>query len=172
MARAETDGAKEKAAPKRKPSRRQTKDQERAERLALIVALEVRRMLEDVLFRKGLLVEVWSKMRARKPLLNTLRSRYDEIPATDLMLLPADVILEVERFYRVVDEFRLYLESTEDMPGTLENYYVNYSSQMEQVGLSALAALQPLHGRNLNMGPQGVKGGELLEIAPFEGEDG
>jgi len=38
---------------------------------------------------------------------------------------------------------------------------------MEVVGLATLQALQELHGQELNRGASGIKGGELLEIAPF-----
>lgn len=173
MAKRSKGAASEGEAATSVAGRKAKREDERAQRLALVLALEIRRMVEDVLLRKGLLVEIWSKMRARRPLLNVLRSRYEDVPAVDLVELPADAILRVEAFYRVVDEFRLYLESTEDMPNTLENHYANYASQMEQAGLVALGLLQDLHGRNLNLSAGGaLKGGELLEIAPFFDEGG
>lgn len=153
--------------PKRTAAaRRRTREEARLSRLALMLSLEVRRLLEDITLRRGLLLDVWSKMRARAPLVKLLRTRWEEVPTADLLLLPEPALLALDRFYRGVDEFRLYVETTQDMPRALQAVYANYAAQLEVAGIAACNLLDDLHGEV--MAPEGarLKGGELLEGAP------
>lgn len=139
---------------------------ERVGRLSWLLELEVSRLVEDVRMRRNLLLTVWSRMRKRGPLVRTLGSRYETIPAEDLMLLPGEVLTLVDHFYRLVDEFRLYLETTEDMPRTLLEQYDMYMEQLENVAPPLVDALRRLGGREEREQPP--EGGALLEMIPWD----
>lgn len=95
------------------------RESERGRRLRALLAVEVRRVVEDLLRRRDLLVHVWSKSRVRAPFLDTTFSRYRSLPMTDLLVLDSDEVRAVEAFYREMDDLRFYLAYTEDMPQSL-----------------------------------------------------
>lgn len=90
-----------------------------ARRLRGLLALEVRRVVEDLLRRQDLLVELWGRHRVRTPFLDTTYARYRTLTMTELLRLDADEVEALEGFYRELDDLRFYLAYTEDMPRTV-----------------------------------------------------
>ena len=90
----------------------------RADRIARILALEIDRMLRQLDDRRAFLLQMWSRHRAREPLLDTLFSRYRTLSAGDLAELDAEVIDALEAFYELHGELVAYARFTEDMPTT------------------------------------------------------
>lgn len=117
----------------------------RVQKLAWLLHLEVERIVDELELRQTLLLKVWSKMRIRAPLLRLLRCRYEKIRPTDLLLLPLETLELLERFYRKLDEFRLYLQVTEDMPTTLATAWQQYKEALTQVGRPLLMQLKAIH---------------------------
>ena len=56
-------------------------------RLERLLALEVRRVVEDLRGRRDLLLHVWGKHRARKPLIETIFTRWTTVGMPDLAQL-------------------------------------------------------------------------------------
>ncbi len=126
--------------------RRRSRDLSRKRKLAYILSQEVRRIVEDLELREWLLMEIWTKMRVREPLLNVLKSRYEQVKPDDLLSLPVECLDLCDRFYRLLDEFWLYLRTTEDMPTAMSVNYRRYRMQLKRIAEPLLEALDTCHG--------------------------
>jgi len=133
-------------------------DQEKAERLAVLLIREIDRVVFDLELRRELLFTLFSRERIRTPLLRVLSSRYYEIKAELLILLPSDVYQMVDDFYRELDEFIFYVSYTEDMPLNLQQKFDAYLEDIKRMAPALIDKLQTL-----------VTTGEV-ELAAFEPE--
>jgi hypothetical protein len=91
----------------------------RAERLRILLGLEIHRITDDLLRRRTLLVELWGKHRVRSPFLDTTFRRYRTLAMGELLLLERGELEAIEAYYHQLDELRFYLSHTDDMPRTL-----------------------------------------------------
>jgi hypothetical protein len=114
---------------------------ERGARLSRVLAFEVSRILRQLRERRELLLQLWSRYRAREPMVEALFSRWRTLEMTDLIELDASVIEAVEPFYEAVDRLRTYFRFTEDMPVTLEEQLQASLAELEVLGEVALARL-------------------------------
>jgi hypothetical protein len=121
-------------------------DEERLERLALLVAREIDRIVFDLEFRRDLLLKIWSKERIRLPLLRAMSARYYEADFDMLILFPPDATRMLDEFYRTLDAFMFYVSYTEDMPHTMaQRFDVFLQDLKDRTGplLRRLADLAP-----------------------------
>lgn len=116
-------------------------DLEKAQRVALLIASEIARIVDDLEVRQAFLLDIWGRHRDRGPFLDTVMSRWGTLGFPELALLPADAILKVEEFYRELEEFRLYLRFTEDMPTTMSESYRWQLRRLEGYAEQAVDAL-------------------------------
>jgi hypothetical protein len=93
------------------------------ERLRRLVAMEIDRILEDLELRRDFLLDTWSRHRDRGPFLDTVFSRWTTLSMTDLGLIEAEAMVACDTFYRELEDFRLYIRFTQDMPATLADRY-------------------------------------------------
>ena len=121
---------------------------QKADRLRLLLSMEIRRVTEDLERRKALLVQVWGRQRIRVPFVETTFSRWTTLGFQDLTLLTTPEITALDAFYRELDETRLYLSFTEDMPRNLDLALTSSIARMKRFADDALAALgrDPLAG--------------------------
>lgn len=119
-------------------------DREKAERLAVLLVREIDRIVFDLEFRKDILFSLWSRDRIRAPLLRVLSSRYYEIKAELLILLPSDVFQILDDFYRALDEFIFYVSYTEDMPQNLAQKFEAYLEDIRELGPALIEKLRQL----------------------------
>lgn len=98
-------------------------ESERAERVRKLLALEISRIVEDLDVRRDFLLDVWSVHRKREPFLDAVYSRWTTLGFPLLAELRTDEVAVVDAFYRELDEFRLYISYTQDMPTTLGDRY-------------------------------------------------
>ena len=110
-------------------------------RLRALLSVEIRRVVEDLLRRRDLLLHVWSKHRVRAPFLETTFSRYRSLPMTDLLALDTGEMRAVEAFYREIDDLRFYLSYTEDMPQSLATILDSSLARLVPLATRALASL-------------------------------
>ena len=110
-------------------------------RLERLLALEVRRVVEDLRSRRDLLLHVWGKHRARKPLIETIFTRWTTVGMPDLAQLDPAAAAALDGFHRELDGLRLYLEWTEDMPRNLAVVYDQTLTRLEHLAAMALTAL-------------------------------
>lgn len=96
-------------------------DVTRADRLRLLLAMEVARIVVQTRERLEFMVTIWSRHRSREPFLDTLFTRYRTAALPDLLLLEGEQVRALESFYAIVDDLRLYLTWTDDMPVTLHD---------------------------------------------------
>jgi hypothetical protein len=112
-------------------------------RLRNLLALEVDRITTDLEYRKGFLLEVWSRHRDRGPFLDTVFSRWRTLAMSDLALMELECVTSCEAFYRELDELRMYFQFTQDMPTTMES---RYDESVRRVRAYANLAIQLLGG--------------------------
>ncbi len=93
------------------------------ERLRRLIAMEIDRLVQDLSIRRDFLVDTWSRHRERGPFLDTMFSRWQTVSMTDLGLIDAEAMAACEAFYRELEDFRLYMRFTQDMPATLADRY-------------------------------------------------
>ena len=114
---------------------------ERVVQFRRLLAYEIDRILSDLAGRRVLLLEVWGRHRERGPFLDTLQSRWMTLGFPELALIDARVLGLVERFYRELSDFRLYVSYTQDMPSTLADRYDVVVERLERVGRPAIDVL-------------------------------
>lgn len=113
----------------------------RARRLKTLLALEISRIVEDLISRRDFLVQMWSLHRDRTPFLETLSSRWSSLTMGELLNLEDEHLVAIEAFYREVDEFRLYIRFTQDMPVMLSGRYDWMTKRLESYGQQAVEHL-------------------------------
>ena len=147
---------------------------QRATRFALLIAMEIARIVDDLETRQVFLIDIWGRHRDRGPFLDTMASRWPSIGFPELALLPADSLPKLDEFYRELEEFRLYMQFTEDMPVALSDAY---SWQLQRIQAYAEQAVTSLGGtpeRPLLEFPddppsaESPAGRPLLELSHFE----
>ncbi len=134
-----------KRAQERTAFRQRARDLSRKRKLAYLLGLEVRRIVEDLELHEWLLLEIWTSMRVREPLLSVLRTRYHQVKPDDLLMMPVECIDLLDRFYRVVDEFWLYLRTTEDMPTAMSVNYKRYVGRLKRIADPLVQLLDECH---------------------------
>lgn len=116
-------------------------DATRARRLRTLIALEVARIVEDLDVRKEFLVAMWSSHRDRAPFLETVFSRWHTLGFHDLACLDIEEVVVIDTFFRELEEFRLYIRFTQDMPTMLSSRYDWMVRRLEAYGRLAVEAL-------------------------------
>ena len=116
-------------------------DAVRAERLRILLGLEIHRVTDDLLRRRTLLVELWGRHRVRTPFLDTTFQRYRSLSMGELLSLERQELEPIEAFYRELDDLRFYLGHTEDMPRALAVSMDGALVRLRSVARVALSAL-------------------------------
>lgn len=116
-------------------------DVSRSRRLRAIVALEISRIVEDLEARRDFLVQMWSLHRDRGPFLDTMHSRWRSLSMSDLLHLDEGALVWVESFHRELEELRLYMRFTQDMPVMLSGRYDWMMRRLAGYGQKAVDAL-------------------------------
>lgn len=116
-------------------------EEERAERIAYLLALEIATIVDDLEARQAFLIDLWGRHRDRGPFLDTVFSRFRTLDFNDLALLETETVAKVHAFYKELDEFRLYLQFTEEMPTSLADAYVWQVTRLNAFAEVAVDAL-------------------------------
>lgn len=148
---------------------------ERADRLRLLLALEIDRVVHALSTRQRFLLRIWSRDRLRQPFLATLFTRWEATLPGDLALLTPEQLVALQAFHEEVDDLRLYFGYTEDMPSTMHDLYVKRVARMAKLGASAVHTLGGLpEGRPLrwSIADMPLGGEEALGEAPEDGGPG
>lgn len=111
------------------------------DRLRRLLAMEVDRVLLDLVARRDFLLDTWSRHRDRGPFIDTVFTRWTTLSMTDLALIEVDAIAACEAFYRELEDFRLYMRFTQDMPATLADRYDAALQHLRAYGELALESL-------------------------------
>lgn len=142
---------------------------ERVERLRKVLALEVDRIVEDLEFRREVLLELWGKHRDRGMFLDTVHTRWASLGFPDLLELETNEVALLDTFYRELQELSFYFRFTEDMPVTMSVTYDMGLNRLKAYGELALEALGGPPERPLIEFPEDED--EAADSAPAEAED-
>jgi hypothetical protein len=121
----------------------QQNPEQRAERLRRLVALEVARIVDGLESRRDFLLRMWGRHRDRQPFLDTIHNRWKTIGFPDLALLDPEEVAAVDGFFAKLDEFKLYVSYTQDMPTSMAE---RYDFAVERLRAWAEVALEQLGG--------------------------
>ncbi len=138
-------------------------------RLARLLALEIDRIVNDLDQRRTFLIEIWSRHRDRGPFLDTVFSRYRTLSLTDLAVLSTEVVTVIESFYGELDDLKLYLSFTQDMPTTLAEQFTDQLRHIAAYGALAIEALGGVPERVvIEFEPEPEDGAEPPALPNFE----
>jgi hypothetical protein len=143
----------------------------RADRLRQLLALEIARIVSDFEIRRDFLKFVWSAHRDRRPFLDTVFSRWTTVGFPDLALLETDEVAVVDTFFSEVEDFRLYISYTNDMPESLVDHYDWMAKRLRLYGEAAIDRLGGEPERPQLAMPD-AESGALLEFPTPLGEVG
>ena len=96
---------------------------ELTERQKKLFVLEITRIMEDLEFRRDLLLEIWGRHRDRGPMIDTVFSRWSTLGFDDLALLDSELMVVLDAYYRELEELKLLFGYTEAMPTSLGELY-------------------------------------------------
>jgi hypothetical protein len=106
--------------------------EEKQKRLVSLIWLEIDRIIFDLEFREDLLFKLWSKERLREPLCKVLRTKFFDLDFKTLMVLPSDLIENLNNFYKTLEDFIFYVSYTEDMPETMRAKFTAYVKELKK----------------------------------------
>ncbi|MGB0452873.1 MAG: hypothetical protein ACPGJV_04090 [Bacteriovoracaceae bacterium] len=94
-----------------------------SEKLSILtlIKLDAEAAFERIYKRKKEYLLILSTKRTREHLKDIFRTRFFDIHPSDLKLCSSELQIEADRFYRGMDSMKWYLNSTEDMPQTIED---------------------------------------------------
>ncbi|MEN9798390.1 MAG: hypothetical protein RL653_2086 [Pseudomonadota bacterium] len=127
-------------AARRTPRRPPSDD---AARVRHLLALDAANVMVRLRARNDEMVSLFSRLRDRGPLLDTVRCWFTSIAFGELCLLSPAEQLAANGFYELLGEVRWYLQYTEDMPGTVQQRLATFLRRLEERHLVLVAALGP-----------------------------
>lgn len=94
---------------------------ETAQRLLTLIKLDAKRLYERIRYRAPEYLFIFSSKRTREHFKEVFKNRYKDVRIEDLKMVGQEVIIALDEFYSLVDEIHWYVNSTEDMPGTVDD---------------------------------------------------
>lgn len=95
-----------------------------AARVRHLIALDAANVMRRLESRLPEMVALFSRLRDRAPMLQTVHSWFTSADFADLALLEPAELLAVNGFYEELAELRWYMQYTEDMPTTVQSTVV------------------------------------------------
>ena len=86
-----------------------------------ILKLDSKRLYERVVQRRKEYMVTFAVKRTREHFKDVFFSRFDTITFSELKSLSPELISCLDNFYGFIDDLKWYLNSTEDMPATVED---------------------------------------------------
>jgi len=94
---------------------------ETAQRLLTLIKLDAKRLYERIRYRAPEYLFIFSSKRTREHFKDIFKNKYKDVTIEDLKMIGQEVIVALDEFYNLVDEIHWYVNSTEDMPGTVDD---------------------------------------------------
>lgn len=124
-------------------SRRKAKTDDAAARIRHLIALDATNVMRRLAARREEMVALFSRLRDREPMLETVRSWFGSVTVGELATLSVVEQSCVNSFYESLAELRWYLRYTEDMPGTVQKTAGQHQRQLTEAYSRLIAALGP-----------------------------
>lgn len=104
-----------------------------AQNILLLLKLDSQRLYDRIKDRSPEYLSIFSIKRTREHFAEIFKSRYGSIEIADLKYCGEDVIRGADAFYHYVDEIKWYLNTTEDMPGTVDDKVHKMIARMKPI---------------------------------------
>ena len=122
---------------------RRKKADEMASRVRNLLAMDAAGIMRRLDARKDEMFALFSRLRSREPLLDTITSRYASGAFDQLIHLPEQEQAVVDHFYGRLEELRWYFTYTEDMPGTAQIIFSKLHKRLEEAYRVLVVTLGP-----------------------------
>lgn len=113
------------------PRRRKTKADEARERIVHLIAMDATNVVRRLRERREEMVTLFSRLRTREPLLETVHSHFLGVRFEELAQLEVPAQVAVNGFYESLESLRWYLRYTEDMPLMVRKAVVQHQGRLE-----------------------------------------
>ncbi|MFB1482152.1 hypothetical protein [Corallococcus sp. RDP092CA] len=111
---------------------RRKKAEETSARVRNLLALDAAGIMRRLAARRDEMFLLFSRLRSRDPLVETVASRYADGAFAQLIHLTEQEQAVVDHFYARLDELRWYFTYTEDMPGTAHQTFGALHRRLEE----------------------------------------
>jgi hypothetical protein len=111
---------------------RRKKADETTARVRNLLALDAAGIMRRLAARRDEMFLLFSRLRSRGPLVETVASRYADGDFAQLIHLTEQEQAVVDHFYGRLDELRWYFTYTEDMPGTAQQTFSALHRRLEE----------------------------------------
>ncbi|RKH68191.1 hypothetical protein [Corallococcus llansteffanensis] len=111
---------------------RRKKAEETSARVRNLLALDAAGIMRRLAARREEMFILFSRLRSRGPLVETVASHYAEGAFVQLIHLSEQEQAVVDHFYARLDELRWYFTYTEDMPGTAHQTFIALHRRLEE----------------------------------------
>lgn len=136
--------------------------------LIVLLKLDAEGLYNRLSSRKLEYLHIFSVKRTREHFVPLFRTRYWDIPARSLHELSSDCLVAVEKFYSLVEGMQWYLNTTEQMPGTVEERVEGFLKKMEDAKETLLLFLNA----ELGIDPSEAQTDYLeTQVEPSEGKN-
>ena len=134
----------------------QTKEQEIAQRVLMLLKLDSKNLFHRLKDRKDEYMEVFSMKRIRSHFQEVFQTRYPGAGLKELMHCSLDTITALDQFYTEVEEMYWYVMHTEDMPVTVEDNASRYLKRIENYYFTLNLYLDAELGINQDEAPASI----------------
>lgn len=124
-------------------ARRRPRHDDATARTRHLLALDAANVMRRLAARRDEMVTLFSRLRSREPMLETIQSWFGSISFAELSALPRAEQSAVNAFYASLEELRWYLRYTEDMPGTVHKTALRHCRRLELAFGRLVDALGP-----------------------------
>lgn len=133
-------------------ARRKTK-QDQQVRIRHLIALDARNVMKRLASRRDEMVQLFSRLRDREPLLVAVHTWFVTITFGELSILEPHEQNAVSAFYELLADLRWYLQYTQDMPQKLQQRLDQHLKELDERYRELTAAI----------GPPDAKGGPVVD---------
>ena len=98
----------------------------------LLLKLDSTRLMGRIKDRAPEYMQIFSAQRMRDHFDEIFKTKYSDIPLSDLKCCGEEVLKGLDRFYGQVDDLRWYLCCTQEMPATVEENLMQRVREIEQ----------------------------------------
>lgn len=133
-----------------------------AARVRHLVALDAANLMARLTKRHEAMVSLFSRLRDRNPMLQTVHSWFLTVDFSELAALEPFEQNAINQFYSLVSELRWYLQYTEDMPALVRQKVTNFVRRLVDAHVKLTQVIGPPDAA----GAPVVEGEVVVEVAP------
>ena len=140
-----------------------------AQNILLLIKLDSQRLYDRINDRSPEYLSIFSSKRTRDHFKEIFKTKFSAIEITDLKYCGEDVIRNSDAFYHFIDEIKWYLNTTEDMPGTVDEKVHKLIAKMSPIMMDLHQAIDEQFNI-LSPNPSGSVVPVGVEVSQYEEE--